>query len=118
MSTSFSAGAIAVLPDLVDGFQAERQSRHVFNIVLGSTAEDVVTRPAGPRSGTFTAVFSSLARAQQLLDLCSGTTPIVFADSDVPSLGMTFLADGRIAMEQSAGRSVWIVAVAYREVSL
>lgn len=116
MSSSFTDGTTAVLPEVVDGYQATRSSRHVFNPRFGTNADDVVVYPAGPRTGTLTAVFASYPPAAALLQLLSGTSPIQFDDSERPEIGMTFLADGSIGINQSDGRTVWIVTVDFREV--
>lgn len=116
MTSSFTNGTTAVIPRVVDGYKASRQSRHAFHPVLSGN-EDVYARPAGPRSGTMTAVFDGYASAAQLSTMLAGTTPVSFADSDRPELGMTFLADGDITLEQSPGRSAWIITVAFREVT-
>jgi hypothetical protein len=117
MSSSFTAGTTTVQPTVIDGYEAVRVTRHVFQPILG-VGLDAWTAPAGLRSGTLTAVSADRATAQSLADMLAGVLPVTFADSDVPALGMKFLGNGNIGVRlDDDTRSVWVVTVDFQEVT-
>jgi len=116
MTSSFSTSTVAVIPSLVAGYDASRGTQHAFHPILGG-GEDVYARVALPRTGTFTVAFENLADAQTLADMCAGTSVVTFADSDVPTIGMRFLADGQVRLSQDDTRTIWLVTVDFHEVN-
>lgn len=126
MSSSFSVGSRTVEPLVVSSYEATREVRNVFNPVLGAQATVAAAFPAGLRSGTLTAVFTTQADALTLDSLLSGTSPITYADSDVSAVGMLFLPDQSIRVypadefvDLSDGTSAlfWYVEFGYQEVT-
>lgn len=113
-------------PLVVTGYEATREVRNVFNPVLGAQAVVAAAFPAGLRSGTLTAVFTDRASASILDTALAGTTPLTFTDTEVPGVGMTFLADQRIRLYPADDDVVldgtptrfWFVEFGYQEVTL
>jgi hypothetical protein len=104
-------------PVLVTGYQSRRQTAHVFHDVLGG-GQDVTLRPASPRSGTLSCLFTSEAEALNCENIHTGTDILTFADSDLPTTGMTYVADGAITRAlDSQSRALWTVDIDYREVT-
>lgn len=126
MSSSFSVGTRTVAPLVVTGYEASREVRNVFNPVLGAQATVAAAFPAGARSGTLTAVFTTQADALTLDSMLSGTAPLTYTDSDVAAVGMTFLADQTIRVYPADdavlldGDDVlfWYVEFGYQEVTV
>jgi len=124
MSSSFAVGSRTVSPLVVSSYEAAREVRNVFNAVLGAQATVAVAFPAGLRAGTLVAVFTAQADALTLDSMLAGTAVITYADSDVPAVGMTFLADQSIRVypaDESVtldGEEVlfWYVEFGYQEV--
>lgn len=117
MTSSFSIGTRSVIPELVDGYTHSRDGRHVFNTVPNTARSVAVVFPASLRNGTMTAVFGSYAEAAELDAMLAGTSPLTFADSDVPAIGMVFLLNGRCSVGQSAARGAWTVTFDFQEVA-
>jgi hypothetical protein len=106
------------MPLVVEGYQSARQSRHVFNDVLGRAFPDVTLAPAGPRRGTLTMLFGSEAEALACEQMHTGTSVLTFADSDLPTAGMTYVADGSITRRLEPSTLVlWSVSVDFQEVA-
>lgn len=121
MSSSFTstdpAITEAVQPTLIDGYSADRVSRHRFVDIVGSDSQDVYVYPAGLRSGSIVAVFAVEADAHRLADWLAGTYPVEFASTERPVLDMTFLANGRITVAlDDQTREVWLVTTQFQEV--
>lgn len=104
-------------PALVTGYQSRRQTQHVFHDVLGG-GQDVTMRPASLRSGTLSCLFLTEAEARNCEDIHTGTDVLTFADSDLPSTGMTYVPDGAITRAlDSQSRALWTVDIDFREVT-
>lgn len=116
MTSSFTDGTTAVLPELVDGWSSTRTARTVIQPVIGGGV-DAWMQPASPRNGSLTAVFSSLDDAVALETLLAAGTAITFSDSDHPTLSMTFAPTDDITVNQSDGRSAWLVRFGFQEVT-
>jgi hypothetical protein len=110
---------VASMPLLVDGYQSARQSRHVFNIVTGRAYPDVTLVPAAPRRGTLRLLYATEADALAVENMHAGTDVLTFADSEVPSVGMTYVVDGSITRQLDPETLVlWLVSIDYQEVTL
>ncbi|MCS6563429.1 hypothetical protein [Curtobacterium poinsettiae] len=124
MSTTFTSNARTSMPLVLDGYEAQREVRHVFNPVIGGGNVIAVPFAAGPRTGTLTAVYLEMWRALEFDSLLRGTYPVRLDDSDTPDIGMTFLASGTIRVYPGEvivtddGEEVvpWFVEFGYQEV--
>jgi hypothetical protein len=117
VSSSITDGVTTTQPLLVDGYQSARQSRHVFNNVLGRGDPDVALMPASPRNGTLVFIYGTEAEALTCETLHSGIRVLTFADSDLPTAGMTYVVDGQISRRLDPNTLVlWSVSVDFREV--
>ena len=107
------------MPLLVDGYESTRSSNHVFNSVLGRAFPDVTLAPASPRRGRLTALFDNESDAVLCEQMHTGTAVLTFADSDIPSAAMTYVADGSITRSlDPQSRTLWIVGIDFQEVEL
>lgn len=121
MSSSFTntgPDGGTVQPDVIDGYSADRVTRHRFVDVIGTDEQDVYVYPAGLRSGTIVGVFADESAAHQLGEWLSGTYPVQFTSSERPALDMLFLANGRVTVAlDDATREVWTVTAQFQEVT-
>lgn len=117
-STITSAGG-NVTPTLIDGYQAEREARNILHEIINRSDPDVTFRAPGLRRGAFTCVFASQTDAVAAYGILSLPQSFTIADSDVPSIGMTFVVpDGetiKIALDTTTRRT-WIITVPFAEV--
>lgn len=104
-------------PLLVMGYDSARASQHVFNTVLGRNYPDVTLMPAGLRSGMLTFLFASEADAAECERMHAGSDLLTLADSDLTTVGMTYVASGNIRRQlDPESRVYWTVAVDFQEV--
>lgn len=130
-----------IVPTLIDGYQASRESRNVIHTAVGLAAPSVTIRPAGMRRGTLRMVFSGGSASTQYavvdgyiqrvetgsdpeqdskdaFDAHSGANVFVLRDSTRTTVEMTYVADGAIGRElDSVTRRTWIVTVDYQEIA-
>lgn len=125
MTTSFTVGTRTVFPLLVDEFETARQVNNVFNPVIGGGAVAVAFKPS-LRTGSMSAVFTTIGAALDFDNMLAGVDPITWSDSDLPELSLTFLPDQEIRINQSDEMIVlpwgeegylWSVSFGYQEVS-
>jgi hypothetical protein len=106
-------------PLLTAGYQSSRQSRTVVHEVLGRSYPDVTVFPMSLRSGTLTLVYDNEADAAEAERMHAAGQVMTYADSDLPSASMTYIVSGTLTRElDPQTRTVWLVAVAYQEVTL
>lgn len=117
-STITHAGGI-ITPTLIDGYEAERQARNVVHEIINRSAPDVTLRAPGLRRGSLKCVFAAQLDAVAAFGNLSIPQVFTITDTDVPSLGMTFVVpDGeviRIALDDQT-RHTWIVTLPFAEV--
>lgn len=125
MPSSFTDGTTAVQPLVVDGWDSGRNVGNVVNAVVGGGV-DVMLRPAAPRSGTLSAVFTSLAAALSLEAMLSAAAVLTFADSDAPQFAMSFVAtdairvsrsDDPLLLDDGTEIFVWLVGFGFQQVA-
>jgi hypothetical protein len=119
VSSIITDGATVTQPLTVDGYQSARQSRHVFNTVIGRAYPDVTLAPATQRRGTLRLVYTTEAAAAACERIHAGTAILTFTDSDLPTAGMTYVVDGSITRQlDPESRFLWTVTIDYQEVTL
>jgi hypothetical protein len=112
-----SNGAGTTTPHLVlVPYQANLESRNiVHDLSGGGIAVSLV--PPRPRSGEFEALYLTEAEAFDALTLHQQPTSFELAESDVPTVGMTYVVDGtvRIRLDDQT-QHVWILTIGYQEI--
>lgn len=104
-------------PIQVNGYQASRPARTVAQQIANSSEVAVTVIPAGPRSGSLELLYDDPVDAMAAETLFASGSLFVFADTDVPEVGMTFApADGDVGTEQDDTREAWLVTVPFVEV--
>lgn len=118
MATTISNGTDTLTPALVDGWDAERSARTIVHEILGTNEPAVTLRPHGLRTGTLTVVVGTSATlAGQLDDMLRAGDVLTLASTEQPSVGMTFVANGRIRTSLDATRKVWVIEAEFHEVA-
>ena len=113
---SAANGAGSTSPLAVAGYDAARQSRNIIHDLLDGTIGVSFIAPR-PRSGDLVTVYDDAAQAFAALDLYGEECAFTLASSDLTQLGMTFVVDGTIGVEQDrAHPGIWYVLVGYQEV--
>lgn len=118
MTTTISNGTTALTPQLVDGYEAARESGNLVHSIIGSTEPAITLRPANMRSGELRIVVGSdRALALQFEALLAGGTVCALADTDV-DVAMSFVVTDSISTElDDETRAVWIVVCGFQEVA-
>ena len=96
--TTISDGTTALVPILVTGWETNRDAQNVLHVIVGRADVDVTYRPAGLRNGTLEALCANLEDALALELLLSQPKRLTLTDADHPSVNMTFVAAGSIAV--------------------
>lgn len=148
MVSSITHGADTIYPSVVDGWMSTRTRPNRVTPIVGAETVAVTTRPAGLRRGTLKLVFGDAAatgseyviidgiivpaedapinpaedasRDAELLH-ATGTGVFHLSDPDRASLDLFYVVDqdGAITRElDDATRDVWIVTVAFHEVTV
>lgn len=121
MSAQITGGATTINPDLVLGYESQREPGSIAHPILGSSNPDVTLRPAQMRSGslalgflTATAEVDSSAAETNL-----GTAAVfTLTESDRSTVGMRFVVTGPIRRTlDPETRAAWSVAFDYTEVA-
>jgi hypothetical protein len=136
MVSSITHGADTIYPQVVDGWMSTRTRPNRVTPIVGAETVAVTTRPAGLRRGTLKLVFGDAAatgseyapinpaeEASSAAELLHATGTGVFhlSDPDRASLDLFYVVDqdGAITRElDDATRDVWIVTVAFHEVTV
>jgi len=119
MPTIFTKGTTTVVPLLITGYSSTKTSRNTIHNIIGTALPDVTFAPAGLRTGSFELVFSTLAEARTAEDIFSTVGTVIFSDTDLPALNMTFVTNGDIKVELDSGtRAKWLVSVDFQEVQV
>jgi hypothetical protein len=117
VSSTFTGPTLAAYPLLVTQWNASSSTRHIVHEILGNPIPDVTLQPAGPRTGTMSALFDNEADASALHTSLRGTDVLTFSDDDTATPGMTFIANGTVTITtDSQNQACWTVAFDYLEV--
>lgn len=105
-------------PELVLGYQTQREARTVVHRVLDRVDPDVSLRPAGMRSGTLDLFYLTEQEAYDAEVMHTMPARFTFTEDDRPTASMTYVvADGRIQRRlDDATRRRWVVSVPFVEV--
>jgi len=117
--TTITHSTGAIIPTLVDGYEASIEARSIVHRILGRTDPDITARPAGLRSGTLSLVFASRAEAWAAVTVLREPQSLTLTDADVPEVGMSFVvANGALVPRlDDETRSVWILTVPFEEIA-
>ncbi|MDP4333551.1 carbohydrate binding domain-containing protein [Curtobacterium sp. A7_M15] len=106
-----------IQPVLVTQWAASSQSRHIVHDVLGTPWPAITLQPAGPRTGTMSALFTSELDAADFFTMLRGTAVLTFSDTDTLTTAMQFVATDAIQMAPDSQDSRrWVVTFGYMEV--
>lgn len=117
MSATITGTGIASYPLLVTQWSATSNTRHLVHEILGNPIPDITLQPAGPRTGTMSALFDSEDGAALLYGALRGTDVLTFSDDDTATTVMDFIANGTVnTTTDSQNQSFWTVTWDYLEV--
>jgi hypothetical protein len=117
MSTTITKGVATVTPITVTGYSSTRTTGNILHDVIGRSDVDVTFKAAGLRKGTLEMVFPSLTTVLAAESLHASIGINVLADSDLPALGMRYVASGDITVTlHDESRDFWLLSVAFQEV--
>lgn len=118
MTTTITAtnGAGTATPQLVYGYDTERQSRNVVHDLIGG---DIAVSLIAPRrrSGRLQLLFDNEADAFACLALHAQETSFTLDVDDVPGVAMTYVVNGtvRLVLDDET-HDAWTVEAGYQEV--
>lgn len=119
MSEQIIAGAVAIAPDILLGYQSRRATRTNVHDIIGRASADVTLRPAGLRSGTLRLGFAGAgaeARSRAAENALSEPVTCTLNVTTNATAAMTFVVVGDIERElEDETRNAWIVAFGYQE---
>lgn len=105
-------------PHMIMSFEADQESMNqVYDIIGGGIAVALI-RPR-PRRGRLRLFYEEAAAAETCRVLHTRETTFTLLSTDVPSLNMTYVLDGRIGAglaEDTDDR--WVVEVGYQEIEV
>jgi hypothetical protein len=117
VSTTITAPGFAAHPLLVTQWNATSTTRHLVHEILGNPVPDITVQPAGPRTGTMSALFDNEADANALHTALRGTDVLTFSDDDTATTGMQFIANGSVTLAtDSQSQEFWTVTWDYLEI--
>ena len=118
MATTITHGASTITPILVLGYGADRAANNIVHAIPGRSNPDVTLRPANLRTGTLELGFTSELESKDAADLHATGGVFTLSDTDRASVGMSYVASGRIsrALEDTT-RGAWVISVDFQEVT-
>lgn len=119
MSTTISSNATEdeFSPDVVDGYQATRESQNIVHDLISGGIAVTLIQPR-PRSGTLRLIFGVEADAWGCYTMHSAETTFELSRDGLDRINMTYvLAPGNLDIELDATRKAWIVSVPFQEVT-
>jgi len=114
MTTTITAGAVVITPDLVLGYESETDSTNIAHRILGRADPDYTLGDDTPRTGTLELFFLEKAPAWAAQEAHRTAGLFELTDTDYPEIGMTYIRIGRMSMTLNNDR--WVVSVGYQEV--
>lgn len=120
MATVITHSTGVITPEVVNGFESERETRTIVHTIIGREDPDITLRPAGLRTGTLTLVFATGAQATAAEIVLSFPQLLALADPDVPEVAMSFVVPpGRLAAKlDPESRRTWLLEVPFQEVAV
>ncbi|WP_341935512.1 hypothetical protein MRBLWO14_001164 [Microbacterium sp. LWO14-1.2] len=118
MATTITHGGGAIVPALVDGFEAESETRTRVHRIIGRPDPDITLRPLDLRSGVLTLLFATGAAAASAESALRVPQVLTLSDPEVPQVAMSFVvAEGRMRTRLDPdSRSAWLLEVPFCEV--
>lgn len=116
MTTTITRGATVITPRLVIGYTSTRDSKNVIHDLWGTSAPAVSLGPLGTRSGTLEMLFLTEAESVAAESAHALSGSFLLADTDRPSVGMTYVVAGRVTRSLDASTGTrWLLSVDFRE---
>ncbi len=110
-------GAGSTSPLAVAGYATDRASRSVIHDLLDGSIGVSYIAPR-PRSGTLTTVYDDRASAWAAYRMYGLSDTFTYLSADLPEIGMTFVLDGRLSIEQDEEKTdIWYVHIDFQETS-
>lgn len=121
MTAQITGGAAPINPDVVLGYESEREPGSIAHPILGSSSPDATLRPAQMRSGSLTLGFiqaTAEADSSAAESNLSAAASFTLTESDRSTVGMRFIVTGPIrrALDPET-RAAWTVAFDYTEIA-
>lgn len=118
MATIITHSTGVITPEIVNGFEAEREARTIVHTILGRSDPDITLRPFGLRTGTLKLVFATGAEAAAAVTALTFPQVLALSDPDVPQVAMSFvITEGSLAPKlDPQTRTVWLIDVPFQEV--
>ena len=118
MSTTITHASSTITPDLIDGFNAARQSANIVHQILGLAEPDVTIRPALLRAGTLRLIFSDETASKDAEDLHATGGIFTLASTERASIDMDYVVSGTVRRYLSPEtRNYWVLEVDFQEVA-
>lgn len=117
MTTTITDATSSITPDLVVGYDTERESRNVLHNVIGKAEQDVSLELDGLRYGTLHLFFESQTAAWVAYEQLGAIGTWELTDTDIPQIGMSFVRTGPMKMGlDPVSRRRWLIEMDYQEV--
>ena len=117
-SITYPGASAPIVPDIVDGYEAGRESGTVVHPIAGRESPDATLAPARLRAGVLRLVFGDEVAAKAAVDAHALPVAFTFTSTDAPTVGMYYVVidDVRPALDD-ATRDAWVVEVPFQEVA-
>lgn len=118
MATTITHSTGTILPTVVNGYEASRESRTIVHPILNRSNPDVTFRAPGLRRGSLVCVFATETAAVAAFAVLSVPQVLTLSDTSAPSVAMSFVVaegDLNVALDPET-RVVWLVTVPFVEV--
>jgi hypothetical protein len=122
MSTVITYSGGAINPDMVLGYQSQREAGNIVHPILGRDNPDITFRPARLRTGRLELGFySDTAEEDSLAAEEAHALGVIFnlASTDRGSIEMSYVVAGSVvrSLAVPSGTGAWTLDVDYQEVS-
>lgn len=118
MPITITRGGTTITPQLILGWESQRESQNVVHRVVNNPSGYVSLDSDGPSSGTLPLFFATRAAAFSAYNFLAGEGVYTLTDTDRPDTNMTFVRDGQMSIRQDDSRAVWYLDVGFRQVIL
>lgn len=121
MTTTITAnnGAGSTTPtSVLSPYSSDWESRNIIHDLIGGGIAVSLVAPR-PRSGTYEVLYQTEEAAYACVALHREETTFTLADTDRPSVGMTYVLNGQTSVRLDPDTLEWfIVTIGYQEVIL